>query len=54
MVLSPPSIAEEDEYRDNDPYDYDRLQNTADRRTEQSLVKNQNESLPQITSTAAA
>ena len=54
MVLSPPSIAEEDECHDYDPYEYDRVHNTADRRTEQSLVKNQNESLPQVTSTAAA
>ena len=48
MVQSTPSIIEEDE--DNDEYDYDRVQFTDDRRVNSSLMKNQNEPLPQITS----
>jgi hypothetical protein len=52
MVQSTPSIIEEDENHDLDQYDYDRLQFPIDKRTDSSLVKNQNEQLPQITSTA--
>jgi hypothetical protein len=48
MVQSTPSIIEEDENQ----YDYDRLQFPIDKRTDSSLLKNQNEQLPQITSTA--
>jgi hypothetical protein len=48
MVESTPSIIEEDE---NDEYDYNRLQFNDDKRTNTSLVKNQNEQLPQTTST---
>jgi hypothetical protein len=51
MVQSTPSIIEEDENHDNDQYNYDRLQFADDKRTDTSLVKNQNEQLPQITST---
>jgi hypothetical protein len=51
MVQSTPSIIEEDESYVNDEYDYDRVQFTDDRRMNSSLMKNQNEPLPQITST---
>jgi hypothetical protein len=51
MVQSTPSIIEEDENYDNDQYDYNRMQFADDRRTDTSLVKNQHEQLPQITST---
>jgi hypothetical protein len=50
MVQSTPSIIEEDENYDNDEYDYNRVQFTDDKRTSTSLMKNQNEQLPQITS----
>ncbi|CAF4451574.1 unnamed protein product, partial [Adineta steineri] len=46
-----PSIAEEDENNDNEQYDYDRLQFPVDKRLDTSLLKNQHEQLPQITST---
>jgi hypothetical protein len=51
MSKSTPSITEEDENNDNDQYDYNRVHFPDDRRTSTSLVKNQNEQLPQITST---
>jgi hypothetical protein len=47
---STPSIIEEDEIYDNDEYDYDRVHFTDDKRMNTSLMKNQNEPLPQITS----
>lgn len=50
MVQSTPSIAEEDENYDNDEYEYNRLEFIDDKRINISLVKNQNEQLPQITS----
>ncbi len=52
MVQSTPSIMEEDENYDHDQYDYNRIQFADDKRTDSSLVKNQNEQLPQIISTA--
>ncbi|CAF1379095.1 unnamed protein product [Adineta steineri] len=51
MLQSTPSIAEEDENNDNEQYDYDRLQFPVDKRLDTSLLKNQHEQLPQITST---
>jgi hypothetical protein len=51
MIQNAPSIVEEDENHDNDQYDYDRLQFAVDKRTDSSLLKNQHEQLPQITST---
>ncbi len=51
MIKSTPSITEEDETNNDDQYDYNRIHFADDRRTNTSLVKNQHEPLPQITST---
>ncbi|CAF3588163.1 unnamed protein product [Rotaria sordida] len=51
MFGDTPNIIEDDENYDNDQYDYDRLQFVVDKRTNSSLVKNQDEQFPQLTST---
>jgi hypothetical protein len=51
MVRSTPSIAEEDETRDNDQYDYDRVHFPNDDIKQTNLVTNQDEQLPLNTTT---
>jgi hypothetical protein len=51
MTGNTSSIIEEDESYDNDECNYDRVQFVVDQRPNTSLSKNQNELIPQITST---